>query len=200
MYPVPRSRIVGKEYIPEIEKYIDHHKQEYFKRSTVDGLKEAIWYHENLYPLIVGYLIVESLATKKLLHRMHNDHFLPLIPVHSIRIEKKKSAAWQAVSKVKQEYTEAIDKKIWTSWSKVEEILQFTESKKENAFLKFLDDYYFSLIEEECTNQKKIPSLRSNTFSNVKPCVEPEFEASEAECNSRKEILKAISAQQNTLA
>ena len=46
----------------------------------------------------------------------------------------------------------------------------------------------------------KIPSLQSNTCSNVKPCVEPEFEASEAECNSRKEILKAISAQQNTLA
>ena len=77
---------------------------------------------------------MESLATKKLLHRMHNDRNLPLIPVHSIRIEKKKSAAWHAVSKVKQEYIEAIDKKIWTSWNKLEEILQFTDNKKENAF------------------------------------------------------------------
>ena len=34
--------IVEKEHIPEVEKYIDHRKQEYLKHSTVDGLKEAI--------------------------------------------------------------------------------------------------------------------------------------------------------------
>ena len=66
--------------------------------------------------------------------------------------------------------------------------------------MKFLNDCYFSLIEEECTNQMEIESSSPNTFPNVKPFVEPEFEASAAECDARKEILKWISARQHSLA
>ena len=42
---------------------------------------------------------------------MHNDHFLPLIAVHTIKIEDIKTKALQTVSKVKLQYIEAIDKK-----------------------------------------------------------------------------------------
>ena len=65
---------------------------------------------------------------------MHGDHFLALIPPQSIRIEKMQSSAWEAVAKIRPEYIEAIDKRIWLMWSKVQQVLRYTESSKENAF------------------------------------------------------------------
>ena len=102
--------IVQKEHIQEIEKYIEKCKQSYFGQCSADEVKETHWYYENLYPVIGGYYIVQSLSTKTLFHRMHNDHFLPLIAVHTIKIENMKATALQTISKVKLEYVEAIDK------------------------------------------------------------------------------------------
>ena len=61
-------------------------------------------------------------------------------------------------------------------WSKVEQVLQYTESSKEDAFTKFLKDRYFSLIDEECANQARIASASSVALPNIKPFVEPEFQ------------------------
>ena len=91
-------------------------------------------------------------------------------------------------------------KKIWTAWASVEKVLHYTEYYKEEAFEKFLDDRYFSLIDEECDNQMTSSFVSSNSVANVKPYIEPEFEASVIECDARKKILSIITPEQNTLA
>ena len=113
--------------------------------------------------------------------------FFSLIPPQTLKSPEKRSKAFTTRAKVKPDYLILIHEKLWSVWRNVEEVLQYSKADREQSFLRFLEEDYSDVIDEECERAKGANSSVNVTFH---PLVNPDVNASLSEKQQREELME----------
>ena len=190
----------------KVQSYMDEQKRKYLASHPVDNTtstdeKIARWAETSYYKHLRDYIVEDSLDAQKFAHRFQDSTFIPLFPPQSIQDANKKKIAFDAVARMRVEFLPTLDQKLWSAWAEVKEVVELTGGNMLESFSVFLEEDYYRIMRETCEASSAVgQGSRGSSDLPFTPFVRPTFEASAAEAEQRKKLLRKASSIDHDIA